>query len=521
MRVFQGNIITCDEKNSVFEYLVEEDGRIIYVGDKLPASCTGNAEHVELGERALLPAFGDSHIHYSNWAVFNSTFDVRSAGNYDQIGSIIKRYAKKDRRAKVLFGYGHSMHSVEEGRLITRTELDQIIKDRPIYLVCYDGHSAVVNTAAIGLLPLSIRSLRGFDLESGQLFQEAFLEATDFISGQLSLPRLLKAIVKGFDTLALNGVGMVHTVEGIGYPRDRDVDLVRFMARGAQQQFRVYFQTMDVDKVLRRNLPRIGGCFECALDGCFGARDAALLEPYSNDAENKGVLFYSDDQVTDFAIRANREGLQIQLHCIGDAAVVQAVNALEKALKDTPRQDHRHTLIHACLIPDDYLHKIADLNIGIALQPGFLISPLEPVAYLSKILGERAAKSSPVKTMLEMGINVSGGSDGPVTHPNPIDGIYGACNNSNPQQSVSIAEALKMFTANVAYTSFDEDERGSLGRGKVADMVILDRNPLSMDPGDLQKIRVDELILSGAYYERGRSLAKSVISSLKNRSRIV
>lgn len=157
MRVFQGNIISCDENNSVYQYLVEDYGKIVYLGDKLPASCTGDVEHIELGERALLPAFGDSHIHFSNWALFNSTFDVRSARNFDEIGSQIKRYAKKDQRAKVLFGYGHSRHSVEERRLITRPELDQYIKDRPVYLVCYDGRSAVLNTAAIGKLPLRIR----------------------------------------------------------------------------------------------------------------------------------------------------------------------------------------------------------------------------------------------------------------------------------------------------------------------------------------------------------------------------
>ncbi|MFU8795105.1 MAG: amidohydrolase family protein, partial [Dethiobacteria bacterium] len=329
MRVFQGNIISCDKNNSVYEFLVEEDGRIIYVGDKLPASCTGDTEHIELGERALLPAFGDSHIHFSNWTIFNSTFDVRQAKNFAEMAPIINRYAKRDTRAKVLFGFGHSRHSVEEGRLITRQELDQIIKERPVYLVCYDGHSAVVNTAAIGLLPLKVRSLPGFDLENGLLTREAFFAASDYISGQFPLPRLLKAIVKGFDTLAANGVGLLHAVEGVGYPRDMDVDLVRFMARSSQLQVRVYFQTLDVEKVLKRKLPRIGGCFACALDGCFGVKDAALLKPYSDEPENSGVLFYSDQTVKEFVTRANREGLQIQLHCIGDAAVVQAINAIE------------------------------------------------------------------------------------------------------------------------------------------------------------------------------------------------
>lgn len=167
MRAYLGTIITCDDNNSVYSYLVEKEGRIIYVGDELPAYCGRGTEKIELGEKALLPAFGDGHIHYSNWAHFNSTFDVRKAASLEEVGAMIKRYANKDTRAKVLFGFGHSIHSVREKRLITRTELDTAVKDRPIYLVCFEGHSAVVNTAGIGIMPPKIRALPGFDLETG------------------------------------------------------------------------------------------------------------------------------------------------------------------------------------------------------------------------------------------------------------------------------------------------------------------------------------------------------------------
>ena len=521
MRIFSGQIICCDEQNTVSKYLVEDGGRIIYVGDKLPASCTGTAETVELGNKALLPAFGDGHIHYSNWAFFNMTFDVRSAETLNDLAPIIKRYAKKNRGTKVLLGFGHSMHSVAEKRVITRSELDQIIKDRPVYLVCYDGHSAVANTAAIGMLPTSIRSCRGFDLESGYLTREAFFKATNHMSGRVPVTFLLKAIRRGFDTLADNGVGLIHSVEGVGFPRDLDVDLLRFLGSGAFQELRIYFQTLDVDKVIKRGLPRIGGCFSCALDGCFGVRDAALLEPYEDEPGNNGVLYYNDKEVKEFAVRANRQGLQIQMHCIGDAAVVQAVDALEAALEDTPRLDHRHTLIHACLIPDQYMEKIARLKIGITLQPSFLVSPLEPSSYLRDILGDRALKSSPLRRMLDMGIRVSGGSDAPVEAPNPIEGIFGACNHTNPQQSVSVQEALRMFTYNIAYTSFDELERGSLEKGKIADMIVLNRNPLELEAKDLLKLKVEKLYLSGVEYRKGRKITNLIVSSIKNRKRVI
>lgn len=521
MQIFHGDIVTCDQKGSVFQYLVEEGGKIVFVGDALPAPYKEYPHRIDLGSKALLPAFGDGHIHFSNWALFNATFDVRSAGCIGDMAPIIKDYADAEPGAKVLFGFGHSMHTMQEKRLITRKELDDIVKDRPVYLVCYDGHSAVGNTMAIALMPPAVRSLRGFDSESGRLFHEAFLRATDLISGRIPVTKLLAYIVRGVDTLAGYGIGLVHTVEGVGFPRDMDVDLVRFVARGAQIQFRVYFQTMEIQKALKRKLPRIGGCFACALDGCFGVKDAALLKPYTDNPQNRGILFYSDEQVTDFARKANRAGLQIQLHCIGDAAVVQAVNAIEAALRDLPRADHRHTLIHACLIPESVLEKIARLEIGVTLQPGFLISPLEPPEYLESILGERAHRSSPIRKMMDMGIHVSGGSDGPVTEPDPILGIYGACHHHDPEQSVGIAEALRMYTYHIARTSFDEEERGSLERGKTADMVILNRNPLKVRPQDLLQLEVLKTYLAGEEYRAGKTLGRALLDGLKNRARPV
>jgi predicted amidohydrolase YtcJ len=516
MQVFYGDIVTCDRQGNVCKYLVEDEGEIIFVGNELPDYYPESIRTLNMGSKALLPSFGDGHIHFSNWSFFNGTYDVRSATSIEEILQIVRAYAERDERAKVLFGFGLSENSLVEKRLITRSELDAAIKDRPVFLVGYDGHSAVANTAAIGMFPRQIRSLRGFNLETGHLFHEAFLAASDYITGKVPPLQLARYMAKGVDALAGYGVGLVHAVEGIGFPRDLDVDLVRFMARSAGIQFRIYFQTLEVGKVLKRKLPRVGGCFACALDGSFGSKDAATLEPYLGDRENRGILFYRDEVVFGFVKEANRAGLQVQLHCIGDAAVVQAVKAIEAALEDYPRLDHRHTLIHACLIPEATLEVIAKLGIGITLQPGFLISPLEPPQYMESLIGERAAQIWPLKKFLDMGIHINGGSDGPVTIPNPLEGINGACNHIVPEQSLTVADALRVYTHNVAFTSFDENERGSLEKGKIADMVVLNKNPLQLAPADLGQLKVDYLYQGGKLYRPGKKLPALIMESLKN-----
>ena len=520
MKIYHGSIVTCDRQNHVYEYLVERDGRILHVGNQLPPELSQSGERIELGVRALLPSFGDAHLHFSNWALVATVFfDPREAGDFEELGQMIRDFSRRERNLKTLPGFGLSPHSLEEKRLITREELDRFESERPLYLFCYDGHSAVFNSKMLEMFPEAIKQTRGFDGVNGWVLHEAYFAATDHVTNTIPPLRLVGSIISGYDLLAEKGIGMIHPVEGIGFPKDLDVGMVSFIAKAQARKnnysTRLFFQTMDVDKVLRRGLPRIGGCFATALDGCFGRCDAALYKPYSHDPGNRGILFYPEEEVVEFAKAANRAELQIEFHTIGDAAIDQALNALEAALRDYPRKDHRHTIIHACLPSAKNLETCAGSGIGITLQPGFINSPLEPPEYLYKILGRRAKGSSPLRTMVDMGIHVSGGSDAPVIVPDPIAGLYGACNHPyDPAQSLAIPEALRMFTAEVAWTSFDEQERGTLEKGKIADMVVLNRNPLEMKPEHLSDLDVEQLYLSGRPYKPGMGLLGTVWSSL-------
>ena len=296
---------------------------------------------------------------------------------------------------------------------------------------------------------------------------------------------------------------MIHTVSGVGFPRDLDVDMERWVGRGFQNgmQLRVFFQTMDIEKVRKRRLPRIGGCFATALDGCFGSMDAALLEPYEGQDGYKGVLYYSDEQVTDFCKRANRAGLQIEMHAIGDDAFRQATTALKAALDDFPRENHRHAIIHACLPTKEGLDICEKYKILLPVQTAFINWKQEPDEYLEKILGERSARLNPIRDFWDRGITVSAGSDAPCTDPDPIMWIYTACNHSVAEQSLSVYEALRMCTYNGYYATFDEKEFGTLEKGKFADMLILSKDPYSVPKEELYTIKPQQLFLGGKPYE--------------------
>lgn len=500
MRVYQGHIVTCDQYDHVYHYLVEDQGKIIYVGNELPVQYHSH-DIIDLKEKALIPSFVDSHIHFASYATFHAGLNVMDARSNEEILNMLKEHIQESQE-KIIIGFGASPYSVKEQCLVTRAQLDSVCQDRPIFMVKYDGHTCVINSCLLSRLKDKIKDLRGYHEESGEMNHDAFFEVSQYVTNSISIVQLIKNMQKAIDSLAKQGIGMIHSVSGVGFTKDLDVDLERWFARGLNNGMlmRVFFQTMNVDDVVKRKLPRIGGCFKTALDGCFGSQDAAMIEPYHN-TQNKGILYYSLEEVIDFCKKANRAGLQIEMHAIGDRAFQQATYALKAALDDYPRDNHRHTIIHACLPTQEGLAICQQYHILLAMQGAFINWPQEPDCYLEDILGIRSKSLNPLKDYVDHHIILSAGSDGPCTEPDPIQWIHKACNHTNPDQSLSVQEALRMCTYHGYYTSFDEKERGSLEVGKIADMVILSHNPYSIDKAKLNTIQVEQLLLQGKPYQ--------------------
>lgn len=513
MKHFKGTVITCDDKNTVCSHLVTDGERIVFVGDDLPAKYE-SIPVIDLEDKALLPSFVDTHMHFASFATFHAGLNVMKAKNNREIAQDLKKFADTY-KGKIVLGFGASPYSVEEGHLITREELDKAVPDRPAIIIKYDGHACILNTVLLNELKDSIKDLRGYHEDTGEMNQEAFFKCSDYITDSLSLVELISNMQKAADYIASKGIGMVHTVSGVGFKGDLDVDLEKWVGRGLSSGFnlRIFMQTMNVGDAQKRKFPRIGGCFRCALDGCYGSADAAMNEPYEG-SDDKGVLYYTDEQVFEFCKQANRAGMQIELHTIGDAAIDQAARAIKAALDDYPRDDHRHGIIHACLPTEEAVKICKDYNIYLPVQTSFINWPQEPDSYLEKLMGkERAAKLNPIKTFVDNGITICAGSDAPCTDPDPILWIYNACNHSVPEQSISVYEALRMCTYNGCKATFDEKERGSLEIGKIADMVVLSESPYAVPKEELLRIKPEKLYLRGEEYKNQSS--SPVITALK------
>jgi predicted amidohydrolase YtcJ len=507
MQVFEGTIIVGDAAATRARFLVEDKGRVAFVGNELPAAYRA-APRTGLSGGALLPALWDTHVHFMSHALFASGLDVRAAVDLADLRERVRAYCARPAAGTVI-GFGASAWSLAERRMPDKADLDAAAGAKPVFLVKYDGHAAVANSALLARLPRAVAGKRGYDEASGYLEADAFFAATDFVTGSVPLPAVLAGMLRAADAAAARGVGGLHSVSGVGFPLDLDVTVESLFGRGRRggQQYRIYFQTWDVKKALRRGFPRIGGCFACALDGSFGSADAALNQPYADAPDQRGILYRSDAEVAAYCREANRAGLQIQLHAIGDAAFDQATSALDAALRDFPRAGHRHTVIHACLPTDRGLDICAERGIVLAMQPAFLDWPQEPVEYLERKLGDRVRRLNPLASLLRRGIVVTGGSDAPCTPLDPWLGMAAAIGHPDPAERLGFDQALALYARSAAYGSFDEADRGSLEAGKVADFIRLDADPSGFPPRELAAVRPAGLYLAGRRFEAGQNRA--------------
>ena len=520
MKCFEGNILSVNKNNDVYRYLVEDEGRIVFVGDILPDEYK-SVERINLHNRALIPSFVDSHQHFASFSTFQAGLNVMDAESNKEISEMIRNFAAHSKR-KTLICFGASPYSVRERRLISRNELDTVCPDKEIMVVKYDGHACIVNSKLLNKMNRKVKNLRGFHLDTGEMNQEAFFKFSDYISSSLSLIDLFGNMMAAVDCLAEHGIGMVHTVSGVGFALNLDITLEKIFAKSLNNgfQLRVFPQPMNVKTAIRRKLPRIGGCFESALDGCFGSHDAAMNEPYIDNQGGKGILYYSDEKVIDFCKKANRAGLQIEMHAIGDRAFDQATKALKAALDDYPRKDHRHGIIHDCLPTQSGVQICKEYGILMPIQSAFINWKQEPDRYLVSIMGkDRCLRLNPIGSFQRSGITVSFGSDAPCTSPDPIAWIDKAVNNENASEAITVQEALRISTYNGYYTSFDEKDRGSLECGKIADMVLLSENPYEIPKSEIKSVKVEKMFLAGREYKSAkRSVMKAILEGITSKS---
>ncbi|HCN50845.1 MAG TPA: amidohydrolase [Chryseobacterium sp.] len=536
---FGGPILTMENTPDQVEAVAVKNGKIIFAGTKSEADrySEPSTKMINLNGRTLLPGFIDVHGHLTSRAGTMDAVDL-SPDPYGTVNSIkdlqiaIRNYIKNNKITdkQPIIGNGYDDAIMTEHRHPTKTELDVISKTNPIIVIHASGHASVANSAMLKILGITESSK---DPEGGHIGRD---KKTGKLNGKLeenasftALLTLTEKMNKGKDT-------QVHAIENLmkaqnewlsygqtticdGRTMGESIALLQNAA--AQNLLKadvVYFPDYEYSKkdlntfkpkyMKYENHLKLAG-FKFSDDGSPQGKTAWLTQPYlvppeGQSKDYKGFPIFTDETLYDDLKTLFQNHITAQLHVNGDAAIDQAIRVI-KRLKDENiyQPELRATLIHVQNSRPDHIQKIKDL--------GVIPSYFSTHTYLwgdwhySSVFGpERAAFISPAHSAIKAGIIFTIHHDAPVTPPDLITAVYAAVNRKTrsgmilgPNERITPLEALKAITINGAYQLQEENRKGSIKAGKLADFVILDQNPLTINPENLRSIKVLETIKEG------------------------
>ncbi len=531
---FGGDILTmAGDQPGYIDALAVRDGKIIATGnrDDLQQYRQDSTRLIDLQGKTLLPGFYDAHSHFFQTAVKLSTvsLDPPPAGtvtSIDNILSVLKSElnANPRRAGEWLYGWGYDNGMLKENRHPTRADLDKVSTEVPISIYHFSSHMLVLNSKGLELMGFTAESV---DPEGGVIRRmPGSAEPNGIIEEQAIMPVLqqMLASVQGERMIALMGRsqliykqhGYTSMLEMAGTPElvtafksyaaagKLDIDLstaVLSVTQPAQQTAKQF------DLEYRDHFRVIGG--KINLDGGSPGRTAFLREPYYTQDEGVSADYRGYSSITKQedldAIVASfyQERIPIFIHALGDAAIDQAIHAVAAAQKAHPRDDIRQQLIHLQVFQPDQMQALQELDVSLTFQNthNYYFSDFHAASTLGP---QRTEKLCPMATAIKEGFNVTFHHDSPVHPVSQIYLIWIAVNRTSrsgklygPEERISVYQALQGSTINAAWQFFEENSKGSLEVGKLADLVILDSNPLKVAKENIKQIQVLETIKEG------------------------
>jgi hypothetical protein len=436
------------------------------------------------------------------------SLNLRDARSIKELQEKLFAHAEKNSELSWILGGRWDQEKFAEKRYPTRWDLDAAVADKPVFLTRVCGHLAVANSKALRLAGISSRTR----VKGGKVDLEESTGQPNGIVRENAMSLVWKAVPKRGDAdfekacalacekaveAGLTGVHWLVTSA-------REMRVLQKLYSKGRLPLRVYLgmPAEVLDEVTNLGLlTGFGnemikmGFIKILADGSLGARTAALKRPYSDDPRSRGMMLYTQKELCQLVLKAHNSELQIGVHAIGDRAIENVLEAFKKALKKLPRQDHRHRIEHCSVLNPKLIKLMKRLNIIASVQPHFVISDF----WASDRLGpERRRWAFPFKTLLNEEVRVASGSDCPIEDISPILGIWAAvARKDNADESLSVEEALKTYTLNAAYASFDEGKKGTIEAGKFADLTVLSEDPTKIPPEKIRDVAVKTVIVGG------------------------
>lgn len=525
-----GNIYTVNPKQPKAEALAVRGDRIVAVGsnEEVRRLAAPSTKVVDAGRLTVVPGLIDAHGHMASLGQSLQRLDLRATTSPAEVAEMVKREAARRKPGEWIQGRSWDQNKYPGKIWPTHEVLTAAAPNNPVYLTRVDGHAAWVNAKAMEGAGLTAATK---DPDGGRLIRDAKGQPTgilvDHAQGLVSsrippsspeqVREALALAARECARLGLTGAGDAGVGTGA-------INAYKELIAKNQLPVRVYAMisvgSSGLEAYLKRG-PEIGfgnnhltvRSIKVLADGALGSRGAALLEDYSDEAGNRGLLTVSMDELLRVSEQALERGFQVNTHAIGDRANRLVLDVYDTALlsrKQFPR-DHRFRIEHAQILAPEDFPRLARLGVIASMQATHATSDM-PWAE-QRIGHERARGAYAWRTMINSGARFANGSDFPVEEPNPMFGIYASITRQDraglpaggwfPDQKLTRQEALESFTLGAAYAQFEEKEKGSLEVGKLADFVLLSRDIMTVAPAEILKTEVLKTVLGGqTVYEK-------------------
>lgn len=526
-----GAICTMDSARNWCQALAIYKGKIVFVGsDRHVVEQIGPSTNViDLNGRMVLPSFHDTHVHLAEGGVELGQLSLEGCADIAEVKKRLKAYAEKNPEQKWILGGNWALTLFPSANPKKET-LDEVVNDRPVFLISNDGHSAWANSKAIQLSGVTAKTENPplgrieRDEKTGEpsgAFREAAMDLIRRKSPKVTEAQMLEGTTNAVKYA--NSFGITHVTEANSgedilkaYKKLVDGNALNLKVRAA-----VETDPQGNEKQVNRSRwlkKKYEGGRLCVgeakffADGVVETHTASLLTPYVDKKEETGISNWTDEKFAKLATEFERAGFQIHIHAIGDKAVRQALNSIEAARKANGDLDLRPHIAHLQLIDKADLPRFRKLGVTATFQPLWAYRDVFVKDLTVPVLGEERTNSMyPINSLLRQGTVLSGGSDWTVSSLNPLDAIEVAVTRKglaekpednkdeplNLDERVNLMDILAAYTCGGAYVDHSDLQSGSLEPGKAADLIVLDKNLFDVPNTDIHKVKVLQTMIDG------------------------
>jgi len=523
--VLNANIITVDNKNSTAEAMAIKGDRIVALGstDELKDLVGSRTKVIDAAKRTVVPGFIDAHCHLLS-ITGRQMLDVNCSAdrvrNIDDIVYALKNKTRSTARGQWILGSGYDHTKLKEQRHPSRWELDRVSIEHPIHLRHVSGHLGVVNSKGLAVAGFTRHTNDpaggSFDRDSKGDLTGLCREEADFvflpgIGGEQSIipPPTAEQMLMGLEMACSQYNSFGITSAGDAAVSPAEIAAYQSALAAGKLTVRVYMIILDSYLSLLKQLRlhtgfgneylRIGS-IKSFVDGAIAGGTAWLSEPYEGRAEDFGILTRSREALLETIFDAHAAGFQVSVHANGDRAITMVLDVLEEVLDRNPRKNHRHRIAHCTVVDQEILSRIKKLGVVVLPFSTYIYEHGDKMPQY----GSRISRMFAYCSFLDFGIPVGGSSDHPCATQNPLVAIQTMATRLSsdgdvlgPDQRISVSEALRIYTIGSAYASFEEHLKGSLETGKLADFVILERDPNTTPLDSIREISVEKTYIGG------------------------